>query len=168
MLNIILSEKDIIRFWSNVSISTDTNNCWEWKISKRRFGYGRFKLNKHTCVSSRVSFTICNGNIPEGMLVCHKCDNPSCCNPTHLFLGTVKDNTQDMLSKKRNNSKVPHINSIGQLNHQSKLTEEQVLEIRRLYILPNHLSQRQLGKIYNVSKNAIKLIIDRKKWKHLL
>ncbi len=78
----------------------DENDCWNFKGALRS-GYGAIKYNGKICGAHRVSFEITNGKIPDGLLVCHKCDNKKCVNPEHLFLGTYKDNMQDCLKKGR-------------------------------------------------------------------
>jgi hypothetical protein len=97
----------IARFMSKVRKSDDPHGCWEWTAFRNRAGYGRFRVGSHrdgsvrTEVASRVAYRIFVGEIPAGMLTCHSCDRPSCCNPAHLFLGTILDNTADMVSKQR-------------------------------------------------------------------
>lgn len=86
------------RFWSHVIIND--NGCWEWAASFRG-QYGKIKIKGKHYSSHRISFYLENGYLPEHMLVCHKCDNPKCVRPDHLFLGTHKDNSQDMVSKGR-------------------------------------------------------------------
>lgn len=96
-----LSPKYIDSFWSKVE-KLGENECWKWKAYKNRQGYGRMGIAASQCVNAhRVSWLIHNGSIPKGMFVCHKCDNPECTNPNHLFLGTRQDNTNDMMIKKR-------------------------------------------------------------------
>ena len=95
-----------IRFWSFVDKKRD-NDCWLWLGSKDENGYGRLatQQGKSGIKAHRLSYELRNGAIPKGMFVCHKCDNPSCVNPSHLFIGTQKDNMQDCSMKNRINPK---------------------------------------------------------------
>ncbi|WP_331186284.1 HNH endonuclease signature motif containing protein [Pseudomonas sp.] len=90
------------RFWAKV-IKAD--GCWKWSGSKHSFGYGMIMkggdAKKTKITASRASWLIHFGEIPEGLHVCHKCDNPECTNPDHLFLGTARDNSQDCIAKER-------------------------------------------------------------------
>ena len=82
-------------------IINQNTNCWEWQASKNNLGYGLIRDEKRMRTAHRVSYEEHIGKIPIGMCVCHTCDNPSCINPKHLWLGTRKQNTQDMLNKGR-------------------------------------------------------------------
>lgn len=104
----------VTRFWSYVN---RTAGCWEWtgscsregrNGSRRGAGYGNFMVTWKSIVSAhRYSWELANGPVPPGMFVCHRCDNPACVRPEHLFLGTAKDNTQDMLTKGRGAAQQP-------------------------------------------------------------
>lgn len=87
-------------FWSHVDIQ-GANECWPWKNVRTRQGYGTKKVSGKWVYSHRMAYEYAFGPIPDGLLVCHKCDNPPCCNPNHLFLGTGRDNVRDAISKGR-------------------------------------------------------------------
>lgn len=89
----------------NKYIKIENNGCWNWIGWKDRKGYGQAHFQSKRFFSHRLSWIFYKGEIPIGLYVCHKCDNPSCCNPDHLFLGTQKDNIQDMMKKGRGNIK---------------------------------------------------------------
>jgi predicted DNA-binding protein len=89
-----------IRFWSKVNVLSD-DDCWEWSGGKYPSGYGTFSFMGKSMQAHRVSYILTTGEIPPRMCICHKCDNPPCVNPRHLFLGTYQDNTNDMIKKGR-------------------------------------------------------------------
>jgi len=99
--------KDPVEKIKESVVIDETTGCWNWTLSKDNAGYGRLKVqmgarDKFRMTSThRRAYEVFVGDIPKGMCVCHKCDNPSCCNPEHLFIGTHKDNMQDMISKGR-------------------------------------------------------------------
>lgn len=96
---IIITKQMEERFWKKVDKSGE---CWIWKAFKNKQGYGRFGLRASECVNAhRVSYVIAYGEIPDDYFVCHKCDNPSCVRPEHLFAGTRQDNIDDMMIKMR-------------------------------------------------------------------
>lgn len=157
---IILSEKDITRFWNYVAKKSESE-CWEWSGSNTN-GYGQITINRKTYIAHRVSWFMHNGQIPKGLCVCHICDNPSCVNPNHLFLGTPKDNSRDMVEKGRGVSLRSQCNENGR----NKLTEKQVIEIRRKYI-PREYTLSLLAKEYGVSQQNILFIVKYVTWKHV-
>lgn len=89
------------RFWDKVSTTPSSDDCWPWTEKTFAFGYGAFWDGTHTMHAHRFLYIAINGPIPDDRFVCHRCDNPPCCNPGHLFLGTPKDNADDMVSKGR-------------------------------------------------------------------
>lgn len=96
--------KDIGRFWSKVKLPDvigGADQCWEWQASKNNGGYGTFRIGKIIVKAHRMAYQLSFETIPHGLAVLHKCDNPKCCNPTHLFLGTAADNIRDMDNKGR-------------------------------------------------------------------
>jgi hypothetical protein len=93
------------RFWGKVAIG-EKDECWPWQGTRQRAGHGIVKLKLPgrgwwVMTGSRAAWVLTSGAVPRGLYVCHKCDNPFCCNPNHLFLGTPKDNAQDMVAKGR-------------------------------------------------------------------
>lgn len=125
------------------------SGCWEWQKGKTPNGYGNISIGRQRqAYAHRVSYFVFNGPISEGLLVRHKCDNPSCVNPEHLELGTQVDNMQDC--KKRGRMSMPPV-ARGAANHKTKLTEEQVA-----YIVNSDKSNRELAEMFGVSQAAIR------------
>lgn len=144
------------RFWMKVSRSSPTE-CWLWIGAKKPTGYGNIRRDKKYTTAHRVSWEIHFGEVPNGMQVLHSCDNPSCCNPHHLMLGTSMSNHIDMVKKGRSNSN--HKNRrYGEENSKHKLSADQVKEIRRKYI-PGLIRQKDIGNEYGVSQVLVSLII---------
>lgn len=155
------AEKRVIEFWAKVnkngSIPTHMphlGQCWEWTASCIAFGYGHFLWDKKLHLSHRISWIIVNGTIPDDLFVLHKCDNPACVNPDHLFLGTKQDNSIDMFSKNRVSRK-------GENNSRHKLTDIQVAEIRRRYAAGG-IIQQELANEYGVNQMQISAIVNYK------
>lgn len=148
------------RFWEKVNIR-EKDECWHWNASLRSTGYGQFQMNDTMYKSHRVAWELTNGPIPKGMFVCHTCDQRTCCNPSHLFLGSPKDNIMDMIAKGRKG--IPDF--LGSKNPAAKLTEKDILRIRKR-------SQQgekgvTLAKDYNVTPTQICAIVRHRSWKHL-
>lgn len=133
------------------------NGCIEWAKQKDTDGYGRISINNYPHMVHRVSYELYIGPIPPGVLVCHSCDNPSCFNPEHLFLGSCAENLKDMVLKGRK----PR----GEKVHNSKLTENQVKEIKRRLNEGEKVSS--IVKDYPVHGRAIRLIQAGINWKHV-
>lgn len=143
------------------SINKIPRGCWEWVGHRFWSGYGRIYIKPKYRRAHRVSWEIKHGEIPKGMCVCHKCDNPACVRPSHLFLATHAENMID----KKNKNRAYRMKGVE--HHQCKLTEKQVREIRKKYV-PYKMSTNKLGKIYGVSKATIQAIISSKSWTHLV
>lgn len=130
--------------------------CWEWAGPRSPRGYGRWG----TCGRvSRIAWTLANGPIPEGLIVRHRCDNPPCCNPDHLEIGTHSDNSKDTVGRGRQ--------AKGEAISGSKLTEGDVLAIRKRYA-ETKVPQWKLGEEYGVTQANISDIVRRKTWTHIL
>ena len=132
------------------------DGCWGWNGSTLK-GYGRFNYRDKSILATRGSWLIHFGDIPDGLYVLHKCDNPICSNPEHLFLGTAKDNMQDKIQKGRD--------AIGERNGSSKLTNKKVLKIRDLFL--HGVTYKEIMKEFNVAENTIYCIKSRKTWRHI-
>lgn len=147
-------------FWSNVDIKTNIKLCWEWKKYKNKDKYGKCRYNKKNQISSRVAYFLSHPEQDteenQKLYVLHTCDNPPCCNPSHLFLGTQKDNIDDKINKNRQLK--------GEYIKSAKLTEEQVREI---LLLKNILKIKTVAEMYKVDYNTIHKIINNKTWKHV-
>lgn len=152
------------RFWKYVD-KFGNNGCWEWRGSLDSKGYGKIldeggAKNGKLLAAHRVSYLIHYGDITNGLYVCHKCDNRKCVNPEHLFLGTAKDNSQDMIAKNR----LPKRN--GETCN-SKLTRSQVTEIKKL--LAGKLETiSDIANKYNVGYNVIWDISANNTWKNVV
>jgi hypothetical protein len=130
--------------------------CWEWQASCAGKGYGQMKLPKQRKqeYAHRLSFLIYNGEIPEGMQVLHSCDNPKCVSPSHLSVGTCKQNQQDMKAKNRS--------TFGTKNARAKLTDEKVRQIKSC--LKAGIIQSKIAVMFDVSQIEISRINTGKRW----
>lgn len=147
------------RFWEKVDKRSD-DECWEWKNCKTHFGYGKIKVGKQYKPAHRVMWELYYGSVPDGMLVLHKCDNPPCVNPKHLFLGTYLDNVRDMIAKDR----VKYVR--GEQHGHAKFKDGDIRNIRQLY-KDGQYSQYKLAEMYNVCTREIRKIVHNELWKHI-
>lgn len=160
------------RFWRKVEISDDDQACWPWRGRREpRHGYGQAYPNGKAGgveFAHRVAYKLAVGPIPDGKGICHTCDNPPCVRPTHLFPGSAKDNSDDKIRKGRARLAPPQC---GEANSNSRLTREQVAEIRRLHALKGNRQRgpqtiKQLARQFSVSRTTIGNIVARRQWKH--
>lgn len=149
----------VARFWNNV---TKTDSCWLWTCSKKAKGYGQYTVwPGHVVLAHRYAYELMRGPIPDGLGVLHRCDNPPCVNPDHMFLGTRADNNRDMVEKGR----ARHSGPRGEANSSAKLTEDSVRAIRRERA--DGAKLLTLARRFNVSIHVISAVARRKLWKHV-
>lgn len=143
------------RFISKVTIS-NKQTCWVWQDSLTKSGYGQMKVAAKMVLAHRLSWIIHNGSIPKGTQVLHQCDNPSCVNPNHLFLGDHDDNMKDMAKKKR--ARI----SKGEQNPNARLKTSDVRAIKKASAIG--YKRRELAKMFGVHLSQIDRIINGKCW----
>ena len=145
-------------FESNLDKSGD---CWVWTGRTNQQGYGRYTYRREKSVAAhRFAWEQVHGPIPKGMVVCHKCDNPPCCNPDHLFIGTPADNVRDCIAKGRKAI------TRGEAHPAAKVTESDVIESRRKYSVEGVTCQK-LGESYGLKAGSIYSIVSRENWRHI-
>jgi hypothetical protein len=155
-------DNNLARFHTRYLVNAATG-CWEWQRSFVRGGYGSFFYKGRIGRAHRVSYILHYGEIDPDILVCHKCDNPKCVNPEHLFLGTYQDNNHDMHRKHRaptSNNKIQ-----GSLNIHAKITEADVINIRALSA--SGISKAEIGRQYNIRDSNVCKIVSRQSWRHV-
>lgn len=145
----------MLRFWKKVQKG---QGCWIWTAYRDRKGYGQLRVNGICHYAHRFSWELHYGPIPDGLWVLHKCDNPACVNPKHLYLGKSENNIKDMVDRDRT--------AKGQKHSQAKLTDKQVAEIRRLYGTGKH-TQQTLAFRFGVVRQTISKIVRRNNWVHV-
>ena len=147
------------RFWEKVDKSGE---CWLWTAHRNADGYGMVGLERRGIDRShRVAWRLANGSIPAGMSVLHRCDNPGCVRPDHLFLGTQRDNIADMDAKGRSRKNPRR----GSAHHWAKLREQDIPIIRAL--AADGMNNTQIGRRFGVHRLTIHLILNGKNWAHI-
>lgn len=144
------------RFEKFIYYSLD--GCWYWLGALSESGYGNFKSESRSERAHRVSYRLYKGPIPDGLFACHKCDNPACVNPDHLFLGTLKENQEDMSRKGRA--------ARGSKSGMAKLTESDIKQIRQL-VCVDDVSRRVVASFFKVDRGHVDKIIRRQRWAHV-
>jgi hypothetical protein len=163
------------RFWKHVAKG---EGCWEWTGSLYRNGYGRacVRHGKFT-LAHRVAFRLTHGEIPEGLNICHTCDNRKCVRPEHLYAGTQQQNVDDMVRRGRQR----HAVQTGTMHGMAILTEEDVAEIRRLFSIDRKeyvgpggkrhtlgkYSKARIARMFHVSHSTIASAVNGRNWKHV-
>lgn len=155
-----ISEATRLRFFEKVRLG---KGCWEWLAGIDTRGYGRFRLfvdGKREDSAHRAAWLMEHGPIPDGLCVLHHCDNRRCVRPSHLYLGTKKDNANDR--EIRGRGRQPN----GEAHGKAKLTKEDVLEIRRLYQTGLY-HQAVIAKRLGIAQTNVSAIVRRETWKHI-
>lgn len=147
--------KTIERLMSKV---IKTEGCWNWTARKTPQGYGRISINNVNKLAHRAAYEFMVGPIGD-LHVLHRCDNPSCVNPDHLWLGTNLDNVADKVAKGRCSS------FRGSTNQKSKLRDTDVIAIREA--VQRGIKQRSIAVQYGVTQTQISTISQRKQWRHI-
>lgn len=183
----VLSQNDLNRFWSFVDIRTD-DECWPWMGGRLPKGYGHFTFRRKAIKAHRLSYFINTGIDPNESIVCHKCDNPPCCNPGHLFAGTHKSNAEDRSAKGRSAfgdknwtrkyperipkgndhwmAKKPHLIRKGESTGIAKITAEIAKAIRERHV-PLVVTARHLAEEFGTTKHIVQDVLRRRTWKHV-
>lgn len=154
-------EQAIARFWAKADKAAGADACWAWTAYRDRAGYGtvRHGSQRRKVKAHRLALMLSGLDVPAGACVLHRCDNPGCVNPAHLFIGTQVDNVADMVAKGRS------ARQRGERNGIAKLRSEQIVEIRRL--AATGVSRAEIGRAFGVDHSSVSKIVTRKRWAHV-
>jgi hypothetical protein len=142
--------------WTEVVRLPDLGACWEWDGCRKAKGYGKLgHVEGRTRAAHQVSYEAHKGQIPDGLFVLHRCDNPPCINPAHLFAGTKAENNADMAAKGRAVQ--------GARHHSARLTADQVTRIRSLS--DAGMSQHEIGRRFGIAQSTARDIALRRSWR---
>lgn len=146
------------RLWPRVEKGA-SNECWPWTGSLTQAGYGLLTIQYKSYYAHRLAWELHhNEEIPEGGVICHHCDNPACCNPNHLFLGTQDDNMKDAANKKR----IKH----GENHHSASLTEDDIRQIRK-FGEGSDLTRQQIASRFGIVRTTVNDILTGRTWQHV-
>lgn len=167
----ICTEEAQLRFWSYVDRNADAE-CWIWRGDRSRFGHGRFLFLGNRTQAHRYAYELTHGPLSDAAILCHKCDVPGCVNPSHMFVGTQKDNIQDSVRKGRWPtgrahwcSRMPELVRRGERAGSSKLSEDQVAEIYRLCCAGS--SYTSVAALFGINNTTAAQIHKGKTWNHV-
>lgn len=149
------------KFWKYVGASGSEDDCWTWSSTTNNRGYGkifRSRIAPNFVLAHRLSYEIHHGPLPDGASVCHRCDNPPCCNPRHLFLGTHRQNMEDAAIKGRMHP--------GEQSKTARLTAPDVVRIRQRYAAGG-ITYAAIANEYGVGQMTICHIVKRTTWRHI-
>jgi hypothetical protein len=165
-----LLPRDFERFAANIQTDSSTG-CWNWQGAKTSIGYGALTIGdpRHLMGTHKIALAIFGAGVPEGLFACHKCDNPACCNPNHLFVGNQQDNMADKVAKGRqakgdtiNWHLYPETVKRGESHHNAKLNKAAVIDIKT-----SALTGAELAIKYNISRSAICAVRKGRMWSHI-
>jgi hypothetical protein len=148
-----VDEQWVKRLWSKVGIQA-SDECWPWKEHLDKDGYAPFRIGSKRYKASRLVFYLKTGQDPGDLEACHKCNNPTCCNPEHIFAGTSSENRQQAVRERRG--------FVGELNGRAKITADDVLAIRA-----SSQTNEKLAVKYGLHSSVISKIRRRDIWKHI-
>ena len=152
-------QKIIDKFFKSINYPGNDFECWLW-MKDLNFGYGIFHINQIKKVRAhRFIYECYYGPIPPGLLVMHSCDNPRCCNPEHLSIGTTQDNVDDKIRK--------NCQAVGSKNGFSTLTEDEIIDILEGIKNDKFKTRSQICQQYSISNQTIYMILNRKRWQHV-
>lgn len=157
------------RYWPKIDLS-DLDGCWPWMAGRLHWGHGAFTINAKMERAHRVMWVLHYGEIPQGLCVCHQCDNPPCCNPNHLFLGTHRENMADRNAKGRTASGDRSGSALHPEVHQGERhwkTRLKEVDIREIRALRGQIRQIDLASRFGVDQGQISAIQLGKAWKHI-
>jgi hypothetical protein len=154
-----LSQEVVDRFWAKVKTGS-SDECWPWTGSTDGHGYGQISIQRFPRKATRIAL-ILDGRNPGNLCALHKCDNPPCCNPGHLYVGTKLENSTDMVRRRRHQTDPAR----GEKHYASKITEEVVREIRRR--AERGELQRSIADSFGIDRTMVSKIVLRKNWRHI-
>ena len=150
-------EKSYWDFWINAE---KVGNCWDWKRSRKTSGYGNYYRDGKVWSAHHFAYTIAKGPIPKDSWILHRCDNPPCVRPQHLYAGNAKDNAQDRKNRNRSAS------TVGSNNGRAKVNAEKVVMIIEKYLTGKY-TQKELAIENGITPSAVHSIVKRRNWKHI-